>query len=223
MTVYRLAAAAALLLVPVAAQADPRQDLVDGMAKCAAINDSIDRLSCYDSLFPTVRAAQREAPPVAAAPGAPQPSMAAMPPPALAPAAPAAAPPPPAAVVDNRSWYNPGRILGLSPGEQTKPDQFGGENLAPPTPPPGQVAANQPPPKLDSITAGVSDYSFNPYQKFIVVLDNGQIWQQIESDTGIAHFMKGEKNSVTISRGFIGSYNLVVNDASISFKVRRLK
>ncbi len=52
------------------------------------------------------------------------------------------------------------------------------------------------------------DYSFNPYDKFLVVLDNGQIWQQLESDSGIkAPFHKGEKNTVTISRGFIGSYN----------------
>ncbi len=85
------------------------------------------------------------------------------------------------------------------------------------------MAANQPPPELDSITATVQDYSFNPYGKFIVVLDNGQIWQQLESDSDIAHFMKSQKNTVTISRGFIGSYNLVVNDSSVLFKVRRLK
>jgi len=221
MNFYRLAAAAAFLLAPMAAQADPRQDLVDGMAKCAVINDSIDRLSCYDSLYPSVRAAQREAPSVAGAPEAASPAMAAAPPPAMAPAAPAAAPP--AAAADNRPWYDPGRILGVTPDAQTKPEQFGGENLAPPPPPPGQVAANQPPPEIDSITATVRDYSFNPYDKFIVVLDNGQIWQQIESDSGVARFMKGGKNSVTISRGLLGSYNLVVNDASVLFKVRRLK
>lgn len=221
----RLAATAAVLLVPLAAHADPRQDVIDGMAKCAVINDSIDRLSCYDSLFPAVRAAQREAPSVATAPA---PFVAAAPPGAAdtAPAAPPVAAAPAAAtpaVVDNRPWYSPSRILGVAPTEQTKPDQFGGENLAPPPPPPGQVAANEPPPEIDSITATVRDYSFNPYDKFIVVLDNGQIWQQLESDSGLARFMKGEKNSVTISRGMLGSYNLVVNDASILFKVRRLK
>ncbi len=222
MNFYRFAAAAAFLLAPVTAEADPRQDIVDGMAKCAVISDSIDRLSCYDALYPAVRAAQREAPSVAAAPAAP-PAEAAFgaPPssvvaaPVMAPSAPAA---PPAAVVDNRPWYDPGRIVGLSPSAQTKPEQFGGENLAPPPPPPGQVAADQP---LDSIAATVSDYSFNPYGKFIVVLDNGQIWQQLDSD--IAHFIKGVKNSVTISRGMLGSYNLVVNDGSAMFKVRRLK
>ena len=78
--------------------------------------------------------------------------MAAAPPPAMAPAAPAAAPP--AAAADNRPWYDPGRILGVTPDAQTKPEQFGGENLAPPPPPPGQVAANQPPPDLSVLRRG---------------------------------------------------------------------
>jgi hypothetical protein len=198
----RIAATAFFALLPFAAQADPRQDLVDGMAKCATVNDGVARLACYDALTPQVKAAQSETPVVATAP-------------------PAAGPPP---VADNRPWYDPGRIFGVSPREQTTPQQFGGENLAPPPPAPGQVAAAEPPPALDSITAAVADYSFNPYDKFLVVLDNGQIWQQLESDSGIkAPFHKGEKNTVTISRGFIGSYNLVVNDDSIAYKVRRLK
>ncbi|HJW40778.1 MAG TPA: hypothetical protein VJ476_06055 [Rhizomicrobium sp.] len=193
-----IAAAALFALLPFAAQADQRQDLVDGMAKCATVNDGVARLACYDALTPQVKAAQGEAP--AAAPAAPPP------------------------IADNRPWYDPDRIFGVSPRDQTKPEQFGGENLASPPPAPGQVAAAEPPPSLDSITATVADYSFNPYDKFLVVLDNGQIWQQLESDSGIkAPFHKGEKNTVTISRGFIGSYNLVVNDDSLAYKVRRLK
>jgi hypothetical protein len=199
---FVLAALLALAMASPAA-ADPRSDLVDGMTKCAAIGDGVARLACYDALNPALKAAQ--AAPPAAAP---------------APEAPAVAPPPPAPFVENRT-------AGVPTSEQTKPQQFGGEHLAPPPPPPGheaEVAANQPPPTIDNITATVVDYSFNPYDKFIVILDNGQIWQQIESDTGIkARFQKGEKNTVTISRGFIGSYNLVLNDASIAYKVKRLK
>jgi hypothetical protein len=202
---FALAAAAAVLAVALAspAVADPRAELIDGMAKCAAIGDGPARLACYDALNPALKAAQAEPP---------------------APVAAAATPPP---VADNRAWYDPDRIFGVPTRDQTTPQQFGGENLAPPAPPPGQkpeVAANQPPPSLDSITVGVTDYSFNPYDKFIVVLDNGQIWQQIESDTGVkARFQRGGKNTVTISRGFIGSYNLQVNDGSAEYKVKRLK
>jgi hypothetical protein len=215
MNIARVAALCAIaLLVPATAQAGPRDDLVAGMAKCAAIADNAARLACFDALTPTVKAAQFEGapPPVAAtAPGAPGAAPSA--------AAPGAQPP----VADNRPWYSVDRILGVTPREQTRPEQFGGENLAPPPPAPGSPeAANQPPPPLDSITSGVTEYSLNPYKKFIVILDNGQIWQQLPSDDGIAHFMKGAKNTVVISRGMLESYSLVLNDGA-TFKVRRLK
>jgi hypothetical protein len=208
MNIARAVVVAALAAAPCVAHADPRQDLIDGMTKCAAIADSMARLACYDALNPTLRAAQSAPPPVVAS----------TPPPTNAPAA--------AAPVDNRPWYDPNRIFGVNPREQTTPEQFGGENLQAPPPPPGtpQSAANTPPPAIDSITATVTDYSFNPYDKFVVFLDNGQIWKQIESDSGgKARFLKGEKNTVTISRGFVGSYNLSVNDSSTVFKVTRVK
>ena len=40
---------------------------------------------------------------------------------------------------------------------------------------------------------------------------------------GKARFEKGGKNTVTISRGFIGSYNMVINDGGAVYKVKRLK
>ncbi len=79
------------------------------------------------------------------------------------------------------------------------------------------------PEALESITATVTDYSFNPYDKFVVFLDNGQIWKQLESDTGVkARFAKGGKNTVVISRGLIGSYNMNINDGP-TYKVKRVK
>ena len=202
MNIARVAAFAAILIIPSAAGAGPRDELVDGMAKCGAVADNAARLACYDALNPTVKAAQLE------------------------PAPPAAAPPaPPAEPADTRAWYDPGRIFGVAPGQQTKPEQFGGEALNAPPLPPGTPATpqNTPPPALDSITAVVTDYAFDPYDKFIVFLDNGQVWKQLESDTGVkARFVKGGKNTVVISRGFIGSYNISINDGP-SYKVRRVK
>lgn len=202
MKIAAAALVAAIALAAGTAQADPRQELVDGMAKCAAVTAGDARLACYDALNPALKAAQAE--PVA-------------PPPAAAPPAPPA---------DSRAWYDPGRIFGVSPRQQTTPETFGGENIAPPPPPPGTVVKpeDMAPAPIDSITAGVTDFSFNPYDKFLVVLDNGQIWQQLESDSGAkARFSKSSKNTVTISRGFIGSYNLQINDGSAVYKVRRLK
>jgi hypothetical protein len=209
MNFARAALVAAFALLPSAAFAQSAQDLVDGMAHCAAITAGNERLACYDSLSAQLRAA----PPVDA--GAP---VAMSPPPGAAMPPGAAAPAPPSTIA---------RSLGVAPQDQTRPDQFGSEALAPPAPPPGTpaaaaAAAAATPEALDSIKAGVNDYSFNPHDKFLVILDNGQIWAQLEADDGLAHFMKCGKNEVEISRGFLGSYNLVLNDGS-TFKVHRLK
>lgn len=127
---------------------------------------------------------------------------------------------------DNRPWYDPSRIFGISPSAQTTPEQFGSENLAPPTPPPTRPGESPPPAQpqaLDSISATVKDYAYNPYGRTVIFLDNGQIWQQLEGDTDRLRFKKGAANTVVISRGALGSYNLRVNDAGPSVKVRRLK
>ncbi len=188
---------AAAAMTFVAASADPNQDLVDGMVKCGAIADNTARLTCYDALNPTVQAARAAPPP-------------------SAPPAPAAAPP-----ADNRAWYDPTRMFGTSPQRaQTTPKQFGSDNL--PKPAPGAGAPGEPE-EIDSISAGVADYSFNPFGRFLVVLDNGQIWQQLEDDSGRARFDRNGQNTVTINRGALGSYLLTVNDLSAAFKVRRLK
>lgn len=192
MNFRKFACLAVLVIAPAAASAGPRDDLIDGMAKCATVTNNAARLACYDALAPQLKAAQ-------SAPQEP---------------------------VENRAWYDPGRIFGTSPAQQTTPQQFGAEGLArPPAPPPkpGEPAPPTPPQPLDSITAKVSDYAYNPYGRTVVFLDNGQIWQQILGDTDHPHFRKGEVNTVVISRGALGSYNMVINDAGSAIKVHRIK
>ena len=193
-----VAVLAAVLLPGVAAAGpDPRQELIDGMAKCAAVADNTARLACYDALNPTLHAAQAAPPPPAAVA-------------------------PPAQQADNgRPWYD---VFGVTPSRQTTPQTFGSEGLQAPPPPPGTPPSERPPEALDSITATVTDYSFNPYGRFVVFLDNGQIWKQIESDSGgvKARFDKGGKNTIVISRGLIGSYNANINDGP-TYKVTRVK
>jgi len=192
-----LLAGAVLIAGPAMAGPDARQDLIDGMAKCAAVVDNTARLGCYDALNPTLKAAQEAPPP---------------PPPAAAP---------PAQQADNsRPWYD---LFGVSPSHQTTPETFGSEGLQAPPPPPGTAPTDKPPEALDNITATVTDYSFNPYGKFVVFLDNGQIWKQLSSDTGIkARFDKSGKNTIVISRGLIGSYNANINEGP-TYKVTRVK
>ena len=193
MNVSKIACVAAILLLPATAMAGPSDELIAGMAKCAALTDNTARLTCYDGLAPQLKAALAEPPPAAA---------------------------------DNRSWYDPGRIFGASPSAQTTPEQFGGENLAEPAPTPSKLGEPPPPPRpeaLDSISAKVTDYAFNPFGRVIVFLDNGQVWRQIDGDTDHVRFKKGVENMVEISRGAIGSYVLTVNDAGVGVKVRRVK
>jgi len=187
---------AAIVMMPAAAAAGPSEDLVSGMAKCAAVADNTARLACYDALAPQLKAVQAQPPS------------------------------PPAQAADNRSWYDPDRIFGTSPSAQTRPEQFGGENLAPPPPPPprpGEVAPPAEPEAIESITAKVTDFALNPYGRFVVFLDNGQVWKQVEGDTDQAHFRKNGGDTVVLSRGIFGSYNLVINDSGTAFKVRRIK
>jgi hypothetical protein len=97
----------------------------------------------------------------------------------------------------------------------TTPEEFG-KNQMPQAAEEGEA--------LKSISAGVTDYAKTPFGKFIVVLDNGQVWRQLDSEPGIAHFLKEVKeNKVIISRGLLGSYNLKINDQNQVFKVKRLK
>jgi hypothetical protein len=77
---------------------------------------------------------------------------------------------------------------------------------------------------VNDITATVTDYSFTPFGKFIVFLDNGQIWRQQEGDSDRAHFQgTPTDNKVILTRGAFGSYNLQLNDSHHQFKVIRVK
>lgn len=107
-----------------------------------------------------------------------------------------------------------GGMFGSAEGPTT-PEEFGKTQM-PKEAEPGEV--------LESISAGVSDFALTPRGKFIVVLENAQVWRQLDSDTSIAHFRKEPKeNKVVISRGILGSYNLKLNEQTGIFKVKRLK
>lgn len=172
------------------------QDLLEAVGHCAGIADDHARLACYDSLTPRVKDAL--AAPPASLPGNRAPTE-----------------------EEQRSWFgfDLGSLFGASPEQQTTPAQFGSDRL-PETHAKEETAAAA----VDSITAGVTDVAYTPFGRFIVFLDNGQIWRQIEGDTDRAVFKKPAKNNkVTIDRGFIGSYNLTLNDSAKMYKVTRVK
>jgi hypothetical protein len=188
--------AAAGVVAATAALAGSRDDVVEAMGKCLSIADDKARLSCYDALAGQVREALGT---------------------------------PPAALPNNRpptegeqkSWFgfNLSSLFGSSPEQQSTPQQFGSDKLAD-TRTQEETEAKT----VDSISAGVTDYALTPFGKFIVFLDNGQVWRQEEGDADHATFHRNPKdNTVTIERGFLGSYNLKLNDSNRIYKVTRVK
>jgi hypothetical protein len=145
--------------------------------------------------------------------------------PATPAAAPAPAPTQTAAQPQKQegAWYDVGGWFGGTtpkpPQQQTTAADFGSENLPAPPAAPGMA----PPEPLEEITAEVTDVAINFYGRFIVTLDNGQMWRQTDSDTERARFSKSGKNKVVISRGLLGSYNLVIEGRTAMFKVKRIR
>lgn len=76
----------------------------------------------------------------------------------------------------------------------------------------------------DSATAAVTDVSLTPSGRLVLVLDNGQVWQQLDGDV-VRFTPRGKlaQMQVTISRGLFGSYNLQFAGQNALYKVRRVK
>lgn len=188
--------AAAFVFAASGALAGARDDVIAAMGKCATLTDDKARLACYDALSPQVKEALGSPP--NSLPGNRAPTE-----------------------DEQKSWFgfNLDSLFGSSPEQQTTPQQFGSDKLA--TVHAQEQSAAQ---TVDSISAGVTDYAFTPFGKFIVFLDNGQVWRQEEGDADRAFFRKVPKdNTVTIGRGLLGSYNLKINDSEKIYKVTRVK
>ena len=110
-------------------------------------------------------------------------------------------------------------------GEQSKATHWPEFSTAPAQIAPPPVAARAPARPLGNgkLVSNVAQYSFSPHGQFTVVLDNGEIWRQLESDDGIARFKHSGGNIVQISKGFWGSYDLRLNTANSVFKVTRIR
>jgi len=188
-----ISAMAFLFLLPIAAQAGVRDDVLRAMDQCATITDKDKRLACFDQLSTQVKQAIAEGPAAG-----------------------------PMTAEQQKSWFgfDFGNLFGSSPKQQDTPEKFGSENLPAPPPKPGEPPREEP---IDSITMKVTDYALNPFGKFVVFLDGGQVWKQIGGEADIAKFNKGGDNTVLISRGALGSYNMQINDSNKVFKVKRIK
>ena len=174
--------------------AQSQEDVLEAIGKCASVADDKARLACYDAAAPHVKQALAKPPETLGREPTKE---------------------------EQQSWFgfNLSGLFGSSPEQQTTPQQFGSDKL--PETHAKEEAASQ---AVESITSGVTEYAYNPFGKFIVFLDNGQIWKQEEGDSDHALFRKkATDNKVTISRGALGSYNLSINDSDKVYKAVRIK
>jgi hypothetical protein len=80
------------------------------------------------------------------------------------------------------------------------------------------------PKEITEISAGVLEFAKNPLGRSIFILDNGQIWKQIDGDnTEVAEPKRGEAMKVSIETAVFGSYALRIEGRRGIVKVRRLK
>lgn len=211
------------LLAATGVEARPRDDVMSGVYRCAAIADSRQWLDCYYGAAQPARAQLGMAPALAA-----QVRLAASPPAGgvianaevrnqvLATASRCYP------MTDERQWLDcyygaasPMRVaLGLSPGP----------TATIPREEPVQQAFAAPAPrdlKFTKITSQVQSFSFNRERNFTLTLANGQVWRQVAGDTTYAHWNEPPAHYIaTITHGALGSYNLTVKGSPIFFKVR---
>jgi hypothetical protein len=125
--------------------------------------------------------------------------------PARAPvaAAPMAAPMPP------RTALN----AAQAPRATSATEGFGAERL-----PQAQAARRA----VEEITSPITDLTYSITGKFTVTLANGQVWRQKEGDVAAKFYRKSDQTA-TISRGTLGSYNMVINGSGAYYKVSRVR
>jgi hypothetical protein len=80
------------------------------------------------------------------------------------------------------------------------------------------------PKEIKEITANVVEFAKNAYGRSIFILDNGQVWKQVDGDiTEVRDPSKSETMKVSIETGMFGSYTLKVEGRTGIVKVRRVK
>jgi hypothetical protein len=225
---------AGLVLMSAPVQARPRDEVMSGAYRCAAIGDSRTWLDCYYGAAQPARAALGLKPAPAAqvalvsSPPAGNPADLAVRDAVMAGASRCGG------VAEDRPWLDcyyaaaqPMRVqLGLAPAAQarTLPVPMPGPAVASdrqfglPTPAAPALGAN-----VDRVSSRMAAYKINKFGLFTVTLENGQVWRQVDGDTDHAHWNKpAAAYQVEITHGFLGSFNFRVKDNPGLFKVLRV-
>ncbi|NBC19627.1 MAG: hypothetical protein GVY06_01045 [Alphaproteobacteria bacterium] len=74
--------------------------------------------------------------------------------------------------------------------------------------------------RVDTVNAGVTNISEGPFGKLTIRLDNGQVWEQIDSRR--VHVSSRTENIAEIKRAALGSFKMKIGN-SRSFRARRVE
>jgi hypothetical protein len=78
--------------------------------------------------------------------------------------------------------------------------------------------------RVTEITAAVIEFARTPRGQSVFILDNGQVWRQIDGDSTVVFDpAPGTTMKVTIEHGALGSYNLTIEGRRSLIKVSRLR
>jgi len=81
-----------------------------------------------------------------------------------------------------------------------------------------------PPPEITQIAAAVLELARTARGRSIFILDNGQVWRQLDGDdTDVQDPRPGKPMKIAIARGLLGNYNLTIEGRNALIRVRRLK
>lgn len=78
--------------------------------------------------------------------------------------------------------------------------------------------------KKKRLEATVVEFRVNPFGVVTAVLDNGQVWRQLNSDDETLHLPKSDKVfTVKVKKGALGNYLMTVNELKRTIRVKRIK
>lgn len=78
--------------------------------------------------------------------------------------------------------------------------------------------------RTNRLTSKVVEFRVNQVGDITAVLENGQVWRQLSSDSTVVRLPRKDKvYTVSIKRGPLGNYMMTVNELKRTIRVRRIK
>ncbi len=75
----------------------------------------------------------------------------------------------------------------------------------------------------DAITVAIADFAKTNTGRLVIVLQNGQVWRQVEGDTQDLNLSRGRKLTAEVWNSSLGGYKLRITEAKRTIRVRRLQ